>query len=81
MDLSGLSPGTTFYPCGVQARRVHRIQPAGRGEESVELLDRVAPEWTFLRSEAGFGLPARWTVASPARVERGAARRRVSWVL
>lgn len=68
MNLSGLSPGTTFYPCEVPARRVHRIQPAGRGEESVEVLDRVAPEWTFLRSEAGFGLPASWTDASPSQV-------------
>lgn len=80
-DLSGFSPGTTFYLCGLPGGRVHAIvEPARRGEESLEVLDRVALEWTLARSEAGGGWPARWTVASLAPIEGTEASRQVTWV-
>ena len=81
VDLSGFSPGTTFYLCGLPVGRVHAIvKPARGGEESVEVLDRVALEWTLVRSEAGGGCPARWTVASLTPIEGTEASRQVTWV-
>lgn len=82
MDLSGFSPGTTFYLCGVPVGRVYAIRkPAGQGEESVEVLDRISLEWTLVHEqEDGRGCPARWAVATVAPIEGTATSRSVTWV-
>jgi len=81
IDLSGFSPGTTFYVCGVPPGRVQAIRkPAGRGEESAEVLDRLSLEWTLVRQEAVGGCPGGWTVASVAPVEGSWSSTRVTWV-
>ena len=70
VDLSGFSPGTTFYLCGVPLGRVHAIRkPRGGGEESAEVLDRLSLEWTLVHSDGGDRCPAGWTVASVAARE------------
>lgn len=81
IDLSRFSPGTTFYVCGVPPGRVHPIRkPVGRAEESVEVLDRLALEWTLVRKAAAGGCPEGWTVASVVPVEQDWSSRQVTWV-
>jgi hypothetical protein len=81
IDLSRFSPGTTFYVCGVPPGRVHAIRkPAGRAEESAEVLDRLSLEWTLVRKPAAGGCPEGWTVASVVPVEQAWSSRQVTWV-
>ncbi|HXV77620.1 MAG TPA: hypothetical protein VD788_15005 [Candidatus Polarisedimenticolaceae bacterium] len=81
VDLSGFSPGTTFYVCGVPLGRVHAIRkPPGGGEESADVLDRLTLEWTLVRSPAGEVCPAGWTVATVVPLPETIATKRITWV-
>jgi hypothetical protein len=81
IDLSRFSPGTTFYVAGVPPGRVHAIRkPAGRGEESAEVLDRLSLEWTLVRKPAVGGCPGAWTVASVVPVDQAWSSRQMTWM-
>ncbi len=70
VDLSRMSPGTTFYLCGVPPGRMHAIRvPAGPREVSVEVLDSLDVRWTLVRSEAHDSCAGGWTVVSASPVE------------
>jgi hypothetical protein len=81
VDLSGFSPGTTFYVCGVPPGRVHAIRkPRRGGEETAEVLDRLSLEWTLVHGDGGGSCPAGWTVASVTALEETATTKRITWV-
>jgi hypothetical protein len=81
IDLSRFSPGTTFYVCGVPPGRVHAIRkPAGAGEESADVLDRLSLDWTLVHRPAVGDCPEGWTVASVVPVDQTWSSRRVNWV-
>ncbi len=81
VNLSRLSPGTTFYLSGVPVGRVHAVQvPAGPREVRVEVMDTVAVEWGLTRAEAGAGCAAGWTVVSALPVEGSATATDVTWL-
>lgn len=81
IDLSGFSPGTTFYVCGVPLGRVHVIRkPSLPGEETVEVVDTLSLDWTLVRAPAAGGCPGGWAVASVAPVEESVTTKTVTWV-
>lgn len=81
VDLSRLSPGTTFYVSGAPAGTIHAaLIPRGEGEVSVEALDSIDLEWSLLRAPAADGCGSRWTVASVAPVAGTESTREITWV-
>lgn len=81
VDLSRLSPGTTFYVAGAPAGTIHAARiPAGAGEVSVEALDSIEVEWSLLRAMPADGCPERWTLAAAAPVEGSETVREITWV-
>jgi hypothetical protein len=81
IDLSGFSPGTTFYVSGTPIGRVHPIRvPRGASEISVELLTQVKLEWTLIRTQPAGGCDGGWAVASVVPVEGSARSAEVTWV-
>ena len=80
LDLSGFSPGTTFYVCGVPPGRVHAIRvPRRSGEESVQALERLSLEWTLARGTGSEGCRNEWTVASARVLAETASTTRITW--
>jgi len=80
IDLSRFSPGTTFYLCGSPPGRVRQLRrPAGGGEETVEVLDRLTLEWTLVRSPAADGCPEVWSVASVVPVDGTWSTKTITW--
>ena len=81
IDLSGLSPGTTFYlaaePLG---RVVPVVVPAGAKEIGVEALESVMVDWTLLREEAIDGCPAGYKITSVEPVGSSAQTRSLTWL-
>jgi len=81
VDLSPLSPGTTFYVCGAPVGRMHAVRvPKGSREVSVDALDTVTVVWTLVRSPAREGCPAGWTVASGQPLPGSATTTEITWV-
>ena len=81
VDLSGFSPGTTFYVCGAPVGEVHAIRvPPGPKEISVDVLSSVLVEWTLVRSSGNEGCPTGWAVASVAAVEGSVRETEVTWI-
>ena len=81
LDLSALSPGTTFYLAGAPAGRVHSVRvPTGSREESLEVLDSIAVEWRLVRDEPADGCPGGWTVTSALPVEGSETTVTATWV-
>ena len=80
IDLSRLSPGTTFYLCGAPPGRVHPIVVEPYREVSVEVLDTLMLRWTLVRQSEGSGCAERWAVASVAPVEGTESSERLTWV-
>lgn len=80
MDLSRLSPGTTFYLCGVPPGRVHPIVVRPNREESVEVLDTLTLRWILSREPETEGCPERWAVASVDPVEGSESTEQITWV-
>lgn len=80
IDLSRLSPGTTFYLSGVPAGRVHAVQvPSAPREIRVEVLDTVVVEWVLIETEAAGGCDAGWAVVSALPVPGSASSVEVTW--
>jgi hypothetical protein len=81
LDLSRLSPGTTFYLCGAPFGTVHAVRvPSGAREVRLEVLDRITIEWSLLRQDAADGCPAGWAVAGVAPVPGTERTTTVTWV-
>jgi hypothetical protein len=80
LDLSRLSPGTTFYLCGMPPGSVHAVVvPEFHQEVSLEVLDTITVRWTLLHEPAAAGCGERWTVASAETVEGTAVAQSVVW--
>jgi hypothetical protein len=81
IDLSRLSPGTTFYLNGVPVGTVHPVRvPSGTGEVRLEVLDRLTVEWTLVREEERGECPEGWTVAAASPVEGSEVSTGITWV-
>lgn len=81
IDLSRLSPGTTFYLSGAPAGRVHPVRvPAASREVTLEVLDRVDVVWTLVRTRGREVCPDGWAVVSAAPVEGSETTTEVTWV-
>lgn len=80
LDLSRLSPGTTFYLCGAPPGRVHPIVVEPYREVSVEVLDKLVLRWTLVRQPEGSGCSERWAVASVEPVAGTETSERITWV-
>ena len=81
IDLSRLSPGTTFYLSGAPAGRVHPVRVPGSPREfTFEVLDSVKVAWTLLRVDGRDGCPDGWTVASAVPVEGSETTTEVNWI-
>ncbi len=80
LDLSGLSPGTTFYLAGAPVGRVHAIRvPAGSRSVSVEPLDSVTVEWTLVRTGPVGDCPEGWRIASAEPVDGTEVLTEITW--
>jgi len=80
IDLSGLSPGTTFYVAGAPIGRVVPVVvPAQAKEIRVEALESVMVDWTLLREEAVDGCPAGYKIVSVEPVESSVQTRSLTW--
>jgi hypothetical protein len=80
VDLSRLSPGTTFYLCGVPPGRVHPVRvPSGPQELSLEVLDSVTLEWTLVHSAPTAACAGGWTVAGVRPVETSVRPIDITW--
>jgi hypothetical protein len=80
LDLSRLSPGTTFYLCGTPPGRVHPIVVEPYREVSLEVLDTLVLRWTLVRQPEGSDCGERWAVASVGPVEGTETSEQVTWV-
>jgi hypothetical protein len=81
VDLSRLSPGTTFYLCGVPPGRVHPVRvPSDPQELSLEVLDSVTLEWTLVHSAPTADCAGGWTVAGVRPVETSVRPIDVTWI-
>jgi hypothetical protein len=80
IDLSRLSPGTTFYLCGLPLGRVHPIRvPAVSEEVTVEVLESVALRWTLVRHPETGLCPEGWAVAAVEPLEDSVTAEVISW--
>ena len=80
IDLSRLSPGTTFYLCGLPLGRVHAITvPDGSREVTVEVLASVTLRWTLVRRSASGLCPAGWAVVAVEPLEDSVGSELISW--
>ncbi len=81
IDLSGLTPGTTFYVASAPVGRVVPVVVPARAEEiRVEALETVMLDWTLLREDAADDCPAGLKVASVEPVEGSARTRSLTWL-
>jgi len=81
IDLSGLSPGTTFYVATAPVGRVVPVVvPAQAKEIRVEVLESVMVDWTLLREEAVDGCPRGYKIASVEPVGSSAETRSLTWL-
>lgn len=81
IDLSGLSPGTTFYVATTPIGRVVPVVvPAQAKEIRVEALESVMVDWTLLREEAIDGCPAGYKIASVEPLGTSAQTRSLTWL-
>jgi hypothetical protein len=80
IDLSRLSPGTTFYLCGDPPGRVHPIVVRPYEEVSVEVLDSVTVRWTLVRHPAFGECPEGWAVAGAEVPPDSVSSETITWV-
>ena len=81
IDLSGLSPGTTFYVAAAPVGRVVPVVVPARAEEiRVEALESVMVDWTLLREEAVDGCPGGYKIAAVEPVGSSASTRSLAWL-
>jgi len=80
IDLSRLSPGTTFYLCGEPLGRIHAIVvPAFSREVTVDVLESVALRWTLVRRPASDLCAEGWAVAAVEPLEDRVSFETISW--
>jgi len=80
LDLSRLSPGTTFYLCGAPPGRVHPVVVPARHEEvGFEVLESITVRWTMVRLDAGTGCPDRWAVVSAEPLDETLVTESIVW--
>lgn len=80
VDLSSLSPGTTFYLAGDPPGRVVAIRvPRLPSRIEEEVLDTIELDWTFARQDPPPGCDARWAVETATPVEGSARTAVVVW--
>ena len=81
IDLSGLSPGTTFYLAGAPVGRVLPVVvPHGAQEIGVEALETVMIDWTLRYEDASDGCTAGYKIASVQPIEGTSHTRSFTWV-
>lgn len=81
IDLSRLSPGTTFYVASSPPGRVLPIEvPSGAKEISVEALESIKLEWSLTRGDERDRCAAGWRVASVAVVPGSAQTTSIRWI-
>ena len=81
LSLSRLSPGTTFYVCGLPPGRVHPLVVPATGEIDAEVLESIRLDWTLVqRPVAAGGCPAGWAVNSVEVVEGTERSEQITWV-
>ncbi|NIM01415.1 MAG: hypothetical protein GTN89_11330 [Acidobacteria bacterium] len=81
IDLSGLTPGTTFYVASAPIGRVVPVVVPAQAEEiRVEALETVMLDWTLLREEAADDCPSGLKVASVEPVAGSAQTRPLTWL-
>jgi len=81
IDLSGLTPGTTFYLATAPVGRVVPVViPSGAKEIGVEALDTVMVDWTLLRQGEVDGCPAGYRIAAVEPVAGSGRTRSFTWV-
>ena len=81
VDLSGFSPGTTFYLSGAPVGQVRTVRvPEGSGEVVLDLLESVRVRWTLVRGGPVGGCPGGWTVASAKPVEGSEKTIEITWI-
>ena len=70
LDLSRLSPGTTFYLCAEPVGATIPVRvPAGHREITVDVLEHLALDWSLIRTEGSDGCAPGWAVAGVEPVE------------
>lgn len=80
LDLSGLSPGATFYLCGVPLGTVYAIRVPERALEfDAEVLESVTLLWTITRRPATAACPEGWAVASVTPIEGSVGSEEINW--
>jgi hypothetical protein len=80
LDLSRLSPGATFYLCGVPLGKVHPILVPERSLDlEVEVLGSVTLRWTITRRPAAGDCPQGWAVASVTPLEETVSSEEIGW--
>ena len=81
IDLSRLSPGTTFYIAGAPAGRVAPIKVPARSEEiSVEALESIVVEWELEQQAAQDGCDAGWRINAVLPLETSAKTTSIRWI-
>jgi hypothetical protein len=81
VDLSGFSPGTTFYLAGAPVGQVRTMRvPEESGEVVLELLESVRVRWTLVRGDPVGGCPGGWTVSSAVPVEGSEKTAEITWI-
>jgi len=81
VDLSGFSPGTTFYLSGAPVGQVRTVRvPEGSGEVVLDLLESVRVRWTLVRGDPVGGCPGGWIVASAEPVEGSEKTVEITWI-
>jgi hypothetical protein len=80
IDLSRLSPGTTFYLCGLPLGKVHPIRVPDLHEEvTVEVLESLTLRWRLARRAASELCPEGWAVAAVEPLEDSVGSEVISW--
>jgi hypothetical protein len=80
LDLSRLSPGTTFYLAGPPLGRVHPIEVRPYEEISVDVLQSVVVRWTLARRAPSERCPEGWAVAAAEPIEDSVRSESINWV-
>jgi len=81
IDLSRLTPGTTFYVSGEPVGRVHPIRvPHGRGEVDATVLKTIGLRWTLVETDGTGDCPGGWKVAAVEPIDGTAVTETVTWI-
>ena len=80
LDLSRLSPGTTFYLSGTPVGRILPVRVPSRPTElTLDVLDTLKIEWTLVRGQSTERCPDVWTVAGARPLPESATTLEATW--